>query len=108
MRITPGFIEYTGESVAKYGLRQWQILRNLLKALNLPEIDCSPSLAVELHQICLKPLYEVTRDCNASDHLTSLMHWGPEENGPGCKLRDRDVSSSPDVPDAVQDFYHLF
>ena len=82
------------------------IKKSVQSPFNLPEIDCSPSLAVELHQICLKPLYEVTRDCNASDHLTSLMHWGPEENGPGCKLRD--VSSSPDVPDAVQDFYHLF
>ena len=84
------------------------IKKSVQSPFNLPEIDCSPSLAVELHQICLKPLYEVTRDCNASDHLTSLMHWGPEENGPGCKLRDRDVSSSPDVPDAVQDFCHLF
>ena len=77
MWITPGYIQYTGKSVTKYGWqRRRKILRNLSKALNLLEIDCSPSLAVELHQICLKPLYEVTRDCNASDHLTSLMHWG--------------------------------
>ena len=55
------------------------IKKSVQSPFNLPEIDCSPSLAVELHQICLKPLYEVTRDCNASDHLTSLMHWGAGE-----------------------------
>ena len=93
---TPGYIECSGKSVktclfqkirnnwwageAERGTWRREILRNLFKALNLPKIDCSPSLARRMSWVASQFVSShCTKSRQIAMRLTSLMHWGAGE-----------------------------